>query len=138
MAESENPAIESADSGEVSSSSPKSPKSVRFWGIIAALSLLSFICALDVAIITTALPAIISAVGGAKEYVWIANSFVVSSSVLQPLFGHVSDHFGRFIPLITSTALFLLGSGIAGGANSPTMLIGGRTVQGVGYGRPQG
>ncbi|KAI1112818.1 major facilitator superfamily domain-containing protein [Nemania sp. NC0429] len=134
MAESERPAIENAGSGGVSPSSPRSPKSVRFWGIIAALSLLSFTCALDVAIITTALPAIISAVGGATEYVWIANSFVVSSSVLQPLFGQVSDLFGRLLPLLTSTALFLLGSGIAGGANGPAMLIGGRTVQGVGAG----
>ncbi|KAI3319099.1 MFS general substrate transporter [Xylariaceae sp. AK1471] len=134
MAVSENPAIESGDSGEGSSSSPKSPKGIRFWGVIAALSLLSFICALDVAIITTSLPAIVSAIGGATEYVWIANSFVVASSVLQPLVGQVSDLFGRFIPLITSTALFLLGSGIAGGAKNPAMLIGGRTVQGIGAG----
>ncbi|KAI1126146.1 MFS general substrate transporter [Nemania abortiva] len=134
MAESENQVTESPGSGRKSSSSPKAPKGVRFWGVIAALSLLSFICALDVAIISTALPAIISAVGGATQYQWIANSFVVSSSVLQPLFGQVADLFGRFVPLIVSTALFILGSGIAGGAKNSAMLIGGRAVQGVGAG----
>ncbi|KAI9039704.1 MFS general substrate transporter [Aspergillus affinis] len=45
--------------------------------------------------------------------------------------GQLANVFGRRIPLIWSTALFILGSGIAGGARHPAMLIGGRTVQGV-------
>ncbi|KAI0449994.1 MFS general substrate transporter [Xylaria acuta] len=114
MAESEDPANESADSGGKSPSSPKSPKGIRFGGIIAASFFLSFICATD--------------------YVWIANSFVVTSSIPHPLVGRVSDLFGRSIPLITSTALLLLGSGIAGGAENSAMLTGGRTVQGAGAG----
>ncbi|KAL3469303.1 MFS general substrate transporter, partial [Aspergillus californicus] len=113
---------------------PKTTHSFRFWGIFVALCLLAFVSALDVSIITTALPSITAEIGGASQYVWIANAFVVASSVLQPLFGQLADLLGRRTPLIVSTALFTLGSGIAGGANSPAMLIAGRTVQGVGAG----
>ena len=65
---------------------------VRFWGTFVALCCLSFISALDVAIVTTALPTVTDAVGGADKYVWIANSFVVASSVLQPLFGQLAKY----------------------------------------------
>ncbi|KAI1334211.1 MFS general substrate transporter [Xylariaceae sp. FL0016] len=109
-------------------------RSPRFWGIFVPLCILSFVCALDVVIITTSLPTITEAIGGALDYVWIANSFVVASAVLQPLFGQLADVFGRQIPLVSSTALFLLGSGLSGGAQSPAMLMGGRTVQGLGAG----
>lgn len=108
--------------------------STRFWGTFAALCLLAFISALDVAIITTALPDIIDSVGGASQYVWIANSFVVASAVLQPLTGQLANALGRRGPLVASTGLFALGSGIAGGAYNATMLIAGRVVQGVGAG----
>ncbi|KAI1778062.1 MFS general substrate transporter [Hypoxylon cercidicola] len=118
-----------------SSTSPTSKRhSIRFWETFVALCALAFISALDVTVITTALPDVIDSVGGASQYVWIANSFVVASAVLQPLTGPLANAIGRRIPLIASTALFALGSGIAGGANSAAMLIGGRVVQGVGAG----
>jgi MFS family permease len=107
----------------------------RFWGIFVALCLLSFISALDVAVITVALPRITADIGSTQQdYVWIANSFVVASCVVQPLVGQLADIFGRRIPLTVATALFALGSGIAGGSNSVGMMIAGRTVQGVGAG----
>ncbi|KAF3016507.1 hypothetical protein E8E14_011021 [Neopestalotiopsis sp. 37M] len=109
-------------------------RGLRFWLIFAALCLLSFISALDVAIITTSLPTITQDIGGAEQYVWIANSFVVASSVLQPLLGQLADIFGRRIPFVTAIALFILGSGIGGGARNVGMLIAGRTIQGVGAG----
>jgi MFS family permease len=106
----------------------------RFWGTFVALCLLAFISALDVAIITTALPTITADIGGAEQYVWIANSFVVASSVFQPLIGQLANIFGRRIPLIVCTMLFALGSGVAGGAKNVGMMITGRAVQGVGAG----
>ncbi|KAH8432048.1 uncharacterized protein LDX57_009696 [Aspergillus melleus] len=107
---------------------------MKFWGTFAALCLLAFVSALDVAIITTALPTITDDIGGATQFIWIANSFVLASSVLQPLMGQLANALGRRIPLVWSTALFILGSGIAGGARNPPMLISGRTVQGIGAG----
>lgn len=113
---------------------PASTRSWRFWGTFVALCVLSFISALDVAIITTALPTITKDIGGETEYVWIANSFVLAASVPQPLVGQFSNIFGRRIPLIVSTVLFAVGSGIAGGASNPSILISGRSIQGVGAG----
>ena len=101
---------------------------------VVALCIMSFISALDVSIIMIALPTITSEIGGKEKYVWIANSFVVASSVPQPLFGQLANVFGRQKPFIVSTMLFALGSGIAGGASNVAMLIAGRTVQGVGAG----
>lgn len=112
----------------------KFERGTRFWGIFACLCALAFISALDVAIITTALPTIVADIGGATQYVWIANSFVVASCVLQPLFGQLADLLGRRAPLLASIVLFTLGSGVAGGATTPGMLIAGRAVQGAGAG----
>ncbi|OTB02352.1 hypothetical protein M426DRAFT_74691 [Hypoxylon sp. CI-4A] len=109
-------------------------RAVRFWGIFVCLCMLAFISALDVSIITTALPTITDDIGGARQYVWIANSFTVASSVLQPLFGQLSDLFGRRTPFISSVALFAIGSGVAGGAKNAGALIAGRTIQGAGAG----
>jgi MFS family permease len=107
----------------------------RFWGIFVALCLLAFISALDVSVITVALPKIAADIGSQQQdYVWIASSFVVASCVIQPLIGQTANLWGRRLPLIVAVALFMTGSGIAGGANSVSMMIGGRTVQGVGAG----
>lgn len=107
---------------------------IRFWGTFAALCILCFISALDATIITIALPQITESVGGASQYVWIANSFIVATAVLSPLTGQVANAVGRRWPLIGSSALFALGSGISGGAHSTTMIIAGRVVQGIGAG----
>ncbi|KAI1778216.1 MFS general substrate transporter [Hypoxylon cercidicola] len=123
-----------AEPVDMSSLPPQTIRSLRFWGIFTALCLLSFISALDVAIITTSLPTITANIGGANQYVWIANSFVVASSVLQPLVGQLADILGRRVPFVTSVTLFAVGSGIAGGAYNVGMLISGRTIQGVGAG----
>lgn len=109
-------------------------RGLHFWGIFSALCLLAFISALDVSVITTAFPTIIADIGGATEYVWIANCFIIASTVLQPLIGQLADVFGRPIPIIASTVLFAVGSGIAGGAYNVGVLITGRTIQGVGAG----
>lgn len=107
----------------------------RFWGIFLALCLLAFISALDVAIVTTALPKITADIGSVRqEYVWVANSFVVASCVIQPMVGQLADIFGRRTPLIIATTFFAVGSGVAGGATGVDMMIAGRTVQGIGAG----
>ncbi|KAI0481792.1 major facilitator superfamily domain-containing protein [Xylaria cf. heliscus] len=106
----------------------------QFWLVIVALSLLAFISAIDVTVIPPALPTIIQDIGGSTQYVWIANSFVFASSVLQPLIGQLSNIFGRKYPVVGSIILFIIGSGIAGGAQNAAALIAGRTVQGVGAG----
>lgn len=118
----------------VAESPQDTPKTLRFWGIFAALCCLSFLAALDSSIITTALPTITKAIRGETEYVWIANSFFFATLAPQPLFGQIANVFGRRDPIIFSVVLFALGSGIGGGAHNVAMLIAGRTIQGLGAG----
>ena len=105
---------------------------LAFWVIISVLCLCTLVSSLDATIITTALPRISDAIGGQAQYVWIANSFVLASTVVQPLYAQLSNIFGRRNPMLIALALFSLGSGIAGGARNVATLIAGRSVQGLG------
>ncbi|OAL55018.1 MFS general substrate transporter [Pyrenochaeta sp. DS3sAY3a] len=104
------------------------------WCIFSVLCLLSFLTALDGTIITTSLPTITRAIGGESDafYIWLAQSFIFASTAPQPLYGQISNIFGRRNPFLVAIVLFALGSGVAGGATTPGMLISGRTVQGLG------
>ncbi|KAH5740175.1 hypothetical protein HBI18_048600 [Parastagonospora nodorum] len=106
----------------------------KLWCIFLVLCLFSFLSALDGTIITTSLPTITGAIGDSSDglYVWIAQCFIFSSTAPQPLYGQIANIFGRRNPFLFAIVLFALGSGIAGGATSPAMLISGRTVQGTG------
>jgi MFS family permease len=106
----------------------------RFWLIYVSLCLVTFAGAVDNTIVFTALPTITRAVGGGDQYVWIANSYIVASTAIQPLFGQISNVLGRRVPSLVVVALFAIGSGIAGGANGVPMLLAGRTIQGIGCG----
>jgi MFS family permease len=122
------------DHDEKTPHQPKQTHSWRFWLVFVALCLISFISAIDSTIVTVALPTMTRAIGGEKDYVWMANVFVFAATATQPLFGQVSNIFGRRYPMLISIALFALGSGITAGANGIAMFIAGRTVQGLGSG----
>ncbi|ROV94282.1 hypothetical protein VMCG_08649 [Cytospora schulzeri] len=130
------PSSKSVEHVHITDSQPSQRKghSFQFWIVIVSLSLLAFISALDTMIVTTALPTITRELNGASEYVWIGNSFVFASSVLQPLVGQLADILGRKVPILISIVFFIVGSGIAGGADNSAAFIAGRTVQGLGAG----
>ncbi|KAI1120165.1 MFS general substrate transporter [Nemania abortiva] len=107
---------------------------LAFWLVFVSLCLGSFLAALDVTVLTTALPTIVREIGGEDKYVWIANTYVITSTAIQPLFGQLSDIFGRRYITLIAVALFLLGSGLSGGAVNVAMLISGRSIQGIGSG----
>ncbi|KAI1654944.1 major facilitator superfamily domain-containing protein [Daldinia decipiens] len=115
-------------------SPPRKTHSTRFWITIISLCLLAFVSALDVMIITTALPTIVQDVGGSTQYTWIANSFVFASSVVQPLVGQLANTLGRKTPILGSIIFFTVGSTIAGAAYNSAMIIAGRPTQGLGAG----
>jgi EmrB/QacA subfamily drug resistance transporter len=106
----------------------------RFYIILVALSFITFIASLDGSIIAIALPEISAELSAADQYVWIANSFLVAQTVVQPPCAQLCNIFGRRTPLLLALAIFALGSGIAGGAHNSAMLIAGRTIQGAGSG----
>ncbi|RYP79124.1 hypothetical protein DL771_000102 [Monosporascus sp. 5C6A] len=125
---------------EVRGSVDDSDSAERFqhtWRILLisiVLSVLTLISGIDATVITTSLSTIAREIGGAREYVWVAQSYLFACTVPQPFYGQIANIFGRRNPLLVSIALFVLGSGIAGGARNVATLIAGRVVQGLGTG----
>jgi hypothetical protein len=109
-------------------------KDWRFVIVLFSLCLIAFVCNVDGSINAIALPQITNEIQGSNQYVWIANSFVLAQTVVQPPIAQLCNIFGRRTPMLVSIAIFTLGSGIAGGSTSGSMLIAGRTIQGFGSG----
>ena len=106
----------------------------RFWTIIMSLTITSLLAAVDLSIISTALPSIVNDLGSGTEFVWIANAYYLTTTVFQPLYGQISSIFGRRTVTLTAVVLFSVGSAVAGSAHSMGVLIAGRAIQGVGGG----
>ncbi|KAF2014339.1 MFS general substrate transporter [Aaosphaeria arxii CBS 175.79] len=113
--------------------SPTPKKSWAFKVTILSLCLVSLVVTLDATSIAIALPKIANELK-TSEYVWMANCFVLSQTVVQPPCAQLCNIFGRRWPMILSLTLFAIGSGIAGGARNVGALIAGRTIQGAGSG----
>lgn len=91
--------------------------------------------ALDVSVISTALPTIVHDLGsGGPAFAWVANAYFLTSTAFQPLFGQIANIFGRRILTLISVLLFAIGSAVSGSANSMGVLIFGRAIQGIGGG----
>ncbi|KAJ5158827.1 uncharacterized protein N7500_008478 [Penicillium coprophilum] len=106
----------------------------RFWAIYLSLCVSILLAAVESTVTSTALPFIADQLHAGKNYVWFVNSFFLTSACFQPLFGQTANFFGRRWLMIGSVALFVLGSGISGGATNSPMMIAGRSIQGIGGG----
>ncbi|KAL9121436.1 MAG: hypothetical protein Q9187_002006 [Circinaria calcarea] len=106
----------------------------RYWAVIIALCVTGLLSAMEGTVVPTALPTIVHDLGGGELYVWVVNAYFLTSTALQPLYGQTANILGRRWLIIFAIVSFMLGSGISGGASSMTMLIAGRTVQGIGGG----
>ncbi|KAL9616951.1 MAG: hypothetical protein Q9160_008221 [Pyrenula sp. 1 TL-2023] len=106
----------------------------RLWGVLTPLLVSTFMAAIESTIISSALPYIVDALGAGSAYVWFVNAYLLCKTAFIPLWGQLSAVVGRRWPLMAAVALFILGSGIAGGANTTPMMIAGRGVQGLGGG----
>ncbi|KAH9883541.1 major facilitator superfamily domain-containing protein [Xylariomycetidae sp. FL2044] len=109
-------------------------RGLAFWMIMVSLILAAIIGTLDGGVVTTSLPTIVRELDLGPEYIWVTNIYFLTSAAFQPLFGQLSDLWGRRWVFISTVAIFLLGSGLCGGASTGSMLIAGRGVQGVGSG----
>ena len=102
--------------------------------IISALMIAMFLAALDQTIVSTALPRIASDLNGLSKYSWVATSYLLTSAVSTPLYGKISDMFGRKRILQGAIIIFLIGSMLCGAAQSMNELIIFRGIQGIGAG----
>ncbi|KAH8669583.1 major facilitator superfamily domain-containing protein [Tricladium varicosporioides] len=106
----------------------------RFWIIFVALAFTSLLTAIEATVTSTALPTIAQVLNAQEVYVWFVNSFFLTCTIVQPLYGQFANIFGRRWPILFAISTFALGSGLCGGAKSSAMLIAGRAIQGLGLG----
>jgi EmrB/QacA subfamily drug resistance transporter len=102
--------------------------------ILIGLMLVLTLAALDQNIVATALPRIVSDLGGISHLSWIVTSYVLASTITMPLYGKLSDQYGRKPLLYAAIGVFLAGSVLAATAQTMTQLILFRAVQGLGAG----
>ena len=92
------------------------------------------LAALDQTIVATALPTVVGELGGLDYYSWVVTAYLLSSTVCTPLYGKISDLYGRRAIFQGAILIFLAGSLLAGIAQSMLQLIVFRGVQGMGAG----
>ncbi len=102
--------------------------------ILAGLMLGMFLAALDQTILGAALPRIGSDLGGAQEISWVISAYLLSSTAVTPIYGKLSDLYGRRLMLQSAILIFITASLLCGLATSMQMLIGFRALQGLGGG----
>lgn len=119
-------------SSEIHEMTPPSPREVRivFGGLMLALALAS----LDQNIVAVALPQIVSDLGGLHHLSWVVTSFLVTSTATTPLYGKLSDMYGRKPLFVVAIVIFLIGSCLCGLSRSMIELVVFRGIQGLGAG----
>ena len=100
----------------------------------SAIMLATLLAALDQTIVATALPEIAADLNGFDDLSWVVTAYLLSTTVTVPLYGKLSDLYGRRRLFVVSISIFLLGSALCGAAQSMGELIAFRALQGVGAG----
>ncbi len=93
-----------------------------------------FAAAIDNTIVATAMGTIVADLGGLDKFVWVTSAYLVTEMAAMPIFGKLSDMYGRKRFFILGIALFLLGSILCGTANNIIELSIYRCIQGIGGG----
>jgi EmrB/QacA subfamily drug resistance transporter len=102
--------------------------------IFVAVLLGMLLAALDQTIVATALPTVVSDLGGAGHQSWVVTSYLLASTIVTVVVGKLGDMFGRKVVFQSAVLFFLAGSVLCGLASSMTMLVAARALQGIGGG----
>jgi EmrB/QacA subfamily drug resistance transporter len=105
--------------------------------VVAALAgtmLSMFLGSMFMTIASTAMPRIITDLGGFSQYTWVFTSYIITETIAVPITGKLSDMFGRKWFLVVGMTIFTLGSFLSGMSQSITELIIYRAFQGIGFG----
>ncbi|MCX5213205.1 MFS transporter [Kitasatospora sp. NBC_00240] len=113
---------------------PPETAAKNLWLPIGALLLALLIAALDQTIVSTALPTIVSDLGGLEHLSWVVTAYLLASTAATPLWGKLGDMYGRKRFFQSSIVIFLIGSVLCGLAQNMGQLIGFRALQGLGGG----
>lgn len=101
---------------------------------IGALLLGMLLASLDQTIVSTALPTIVSELGGMDHLSWVVTAYLLASTAATPLWGKLGDQYGRKRLFQAAIVIFLIGSALCGIAQNMPQLIGFRALQGLGGG----
>src|ERR671930_778442 len=106
----------------------------RILAIYAGLMVALLLAALDQTIVATALPKVVSDLGGLSQYSWVFTAYMLASTVTVPLYGKLGDVYGRKPLFLFAIVVFLAGSALCGLAQNMTQLVIFRGIQGLGAG----
>ena len=102
--------------------------------VFSGLLLGMFLAALDQTIVATALPTIVGELGGLDHLSWVVTAYLLTSTASTPLYGKISDLYGRKVMFHSAIVVFLIGSALSGTSNTIAQVIAFRAVQGLGAG----
>src|SRR5687767_13228309 len=102
--------------------------------ITAGLLLGMSVGALEATVVSTAMPTVIATLGGLAHYSWVFSAYLLTSTACVPIWGRLSDLYGRRRMYLTGVAIFLVGSVMSGASITMVQLIAARAVQGLGAG----
>jgi len=108
--------------------------SLQTFVIVSALCSALFLAALDITIITTALPTISEHFHSNAGYTWIGSAYLLANAATTPSWGKISDIWGRKPILLLAAAIFFVGSVLCATSISISILIAARAIQGIGGG----
>ncbi|WP_062308697.1 MDR family MFS transporter [Alicyclobacillus sendaiensis] len=106
----------------------------RKWWAFATVLLTMFFSSLDQTVVSTAMPTVISDLHGLNLYTWVFTAYMITSSITVPIYGKLSDVFGRKPFYLFGLVMFGIGSAVSGQAHSMMELVWARAVQGIGAG----
>jgi EmrB/QacA subfamily drug resistance transporter len=102
--------------------------------VTAGVMMGMFLAALEATVVGTAMPTVIASLGGLQHYSWVFSAYLLTSTVTVPIWGKLSDLYGRRPLYQIGIAIFLAGSILSGISNSMFQLIVFRAIQGLGAG----
>lgn len=102
--------------------------------VVTGLLLGMLMAAMDNTIVSASMPTIVGELGGLDQFVWVTSAYLVATMASMPIFGKLSDMYGRKRFYLLGLAIFLIGSVLCGTANSIEQLSIYRAIQGIGGG----
>jgi len=106
----------------------------RRWVVTTGVMLGMFLAALEATVVGTAMPTVIASLGGLDRYSWVFSAYLLAATVTVPVWGRLSDLYGRRTLYLIGVAFFLIGSALSGASLTITQLIIFRGIQGLGAG----
>jgi MFS family permease len=102
--------------------------------VVGALLVGTFLASLEIMVVSPAVPVLVAELGGAGLYPWVFSAYVVTQTAMMPIYGRLSDSWGRRPTYLAAVALFAGGSLACAVAPSMPLLIAARALQGLGAG----